>query len=78
MPRVDLDSELAYFRTKLLEKPERSRASIRATVEDSVFPLTSDQVDECCRRLEASFDVTQERGATLIADHKPWVPGTWD
>ena len=73
MPRVDLDSELAYFRTKLLEKPERSRASIRATVEDSVFPLTSDQVDECCRRLEASFDVTQERGATLIADHKPWV-----
>lgn len=71
MPK--LEALLAYFRTEVAEMQEPTRADLRRVVEESGLPMKPDQAEEIIRILEESFDVQQQRGATVKSEHKPWL-----
>ena len=71
----DFESTLAYFRHHLAKEIEHTQDGIRAAVRDSPFRLAKDDEDRVVRELEASFDITQQRGSVVKADYKPWLEG---
>ncbi len=79
------DSELAYFRSIIAKQygeditqgqglPEGAITSI---VRDGPFQhLDEPAINAIIRELEASFTVTQKRGAVITKGHRPWLATT--
>lgn len=79
----NLKAELSYFRQKigadygaeLSENRPLPAGAIKSTVEQSPFArtLSSDDLIEIVRNLEASFSVQQRRGVAVSKDFVPWL-----
>ena len=69
----NLEPKIAYLRLTLGQEPIRTRETIRQAVENGPFPLTLDEREEIIRHLEASFDVTQQKGSAVISEYRPWL-----
>ncbi|WP_162528137.1 Z1 domain-containing protein [Gemmobacter caeruleus] len=77
----NLDAERAYLRLKIAARFQQElsggaaipKEAIAEEVNASPFSLTPDERDLLVRELEESFTTTQKRGATVLADYKPWL-----
>jgi hypothetical protein len=76
------DSELAYFRSTINKKYAEELAlgqgvpegAITSIVRDGPFQhLGEPAINAIIRELEASFTVTQKRGAVITEGHRPWL-----
>lgn len=77
-----LDSELAFFRTRIREVHGDALARNEGVPEGAIAELVRGgpfvQLDEAglnfiIRELESSFTVTQRRGAVISKGHRPWL-----
>jgi len=78
-----LDSELAYFRSainrdfgqELQEGKGLPERAIEALVTQGPFALDESDMTWLIRELEASFMVSQRRGAVISKGYRPWLAG---
>ena len=70
----DIDPIMSYFRTALGKETELSQTFIRELVEDGPFKLDEETLEQIIRELEASFDITQLKGAAITGGkYVPWL-----
>ena len=73
---LNIDPFMSFFRTTLSSETVISQGFIRELVEDGPFPLDDATKEKIIRELEASFSITQLRGAAITGEeYVPWLEG---